>query len=161
MNGELDYLSVGLSLWGIIQQFIKFHSIHSTIYSFPTMLNTENNIRTFVFLFAICQCLYSPLPTANSKTYVTDSQHRHYIDGLVQDCSISIDDTLEILQSCIKPSTYPPPFLRVTPPIHHDIITSHPETEWLAVFQCNFDGHELLSDKGSVTVPWVRPRHVK
>ena len=29
-----------------------------------------------------------------------------YIDGLVQDCSISIADALEILQSYIKPSTY-------------------------------------------------------
>ena len=27
-----------------------------------------------------------------------------YIDGLVQDCSISIANVLEILQSCIKPS---------------------------------------------------------
>ena len=27
-----------------------------------------------------------------------------YIDGLVQDCSISIANALEILQSCIKPS---------------------------------------------------------
>ena len=27
-----------------------------------------------------------------------------YIDGLVQDCSISIANTLEILQSCAKPS---------------------------------------------------------
>ena len=26
-----------------------------------------------------------------------------YIDGLVQDCSISIADTVEILQSCTKP----------------------------------------------------------
>ena len=29
-----------------------------------------------------------------------------YIDGLVQDCSISIANTLEILQSCTKPLTY-------------------------------------------------------
>ena len=28
------------------------------------------------------------------------------INGLVQDCSISIADTLEILQSCSKPSIY-------------------------------------------------------
>ena len=27
-----------------------------------------------------------------------------YIDGLVQDCSISIANALEILQSCTKPS---------------------------------------------------------
>ena len=30
-----------------------------------------------------------------------------YIDGLVQDCSISIANALEILQSCPKPSIYP------------------------------------------------------
>ena len=30
--------------------------------------------------------------------------HHHLIDGLVQDCSISIANALEILQSCIKPS---------------------------------------------------------
>ena len=28
-----------------------------------------------------------------------------YIDGLVQDCSISVADALEIMQSCTKPST--------------------------------------------------------
>ena len=31
--------------------------------------------------------------------YITDA----YINGSVQDCSISIADTLEILQSCTKP----------------------------------------------------------
>ena len=30
----------------------------------------------------------------------------HDIDGLVQDCSISIANILEILQSCTKPSIY-------------------------------------------------------
>ena len=29
-----------------------------------------------------------------------------HIDGLVQDCSISIANALEILQSCIKPSIW-------------------------------------------------------
>ena len=29
-----------------------------------------------------------------------------YIDGLAQDCSISIANALEILQSCTKPSIY-------------------------------------------------------
>ena len=29
-----------------------------------------------------------------------------YVDGLVQDCSISIANALEILQSCTKPSIY-------------------------------------------------------
>ena len=33
---------------------------------------------------------------------------RHHIDGLVQDCSISIANTLEKLQSCTKPSIYIP-----------------------------------------------------
>ena len=28
------------------------------------------------------------------------------VDGLVQDCSVSIADTLEILQSCTKPSMF-------------------------------------------------------
>ena len=36
---------------------------------------------------------------------VTAMQYRQagYINGLVQDCSISIANTLEILQSCTKP----------------------------------------------------------
>ena len=29
-----------------------------------------------------------------------------YIDGLAQDCSNSIADVLELLQSCAKPSMY-------------------------------------------------------
>ena len=32
--------------------------------------------------------------------------HEHYIDGLVRNCSISIANALEILQSCTKPSNY-------------------------------------------------------
>ena len=31
---------------------------------------------------------------------------KHYIDSLVQDCSISIANALEILQSCSKPALY-------------------------------------------------------
>ena len=34
-----------------------------------------------------------------------------YIDGLAQDCSISIANALEMLQSCTKPSIYAPPNL--------------------------------------------------
>ena len=37
---------------------------------------------------------------------VTDGTFDFHIDGLVQDCSISIANTLEILQSCTKPSIY-------------------------------------------------------
>ena len=33
-------------------------------------------------------------------------QSREYIDGLVQDCSNSIANALELLQSCTKPLTY-------------------------------------------------------
>ena len=36
-----------------------------------------------------------------------------YIDGLVQDCSISITNELEILQFCTKPSIYGIKRLRV------------------------------------------------
>ena len=35
-----------------------------------------------------------------------------YIDGLVRDCSISIANALEILQSCTGPSIYCPMSLR-------------------------------------------------
>ena len=35
-----------------------------------------------------------------------DFFYKKYIDGLVQDCSISIADALEILQPCPKPSIY-------------------------------------------------------
>ena len=48
--------------------------------------------------------------TLISKFESTISRHllllMMYIDGLVQDCSISIANALEILQSCIKPSIY-------------------------------------------------------
>ena len=33
-------------------------------------------------------------------------ESNHNIDGLVQDCSNSIANALELLQSCTKPSTY-------------------------------------------------------
>ena len=36
----------------------------------------------------------------------TDEQHLADIDGLVQYCSISIANALDILQSCTKPSMY-------------------------------------------------------
>ena len=31
---------------------------------------------------------------------------RYHIDGLVQDCSLSIAKALEMLESCIKPSMF-------------------------------------------------------
>ena len=31
---------------------------------------------------------------------------KHHFDGLVQDCSNSISNALELLQSCTKPSIY-------------------------------------------------------
>ena len=34
------------------------------------------------------------------------SAHKWSVDGLVQDCSISIVNALKILQSCTKPSIY-------------------------------------------------------
>ena len=39
--------------------------------------------------------------TLNSEMF-----ERHQIDGLVQDCSNSIANALELLQSCIKPSKW-------------------------------------------------------
>ena len=38
-------------------------------------------------------------------TFKPDSGRRH-INGLVQDCSYSIANALELLQSCTKPSIY-------------------------------------------------------
>ena len=35
-----------------------------------------------------------------------DTLHKGYIDGLVQDCSNSIANALELLQSCTKPSIW-------------------------------------------------------
>ena len=34
-----------------------------------------------------------------------------YIDGLAQDCSNSIANALELLQSCVKPSIFTHPFI--------------------------------------------------
>ena len=42
----------------------------------------------------------------NSHFYFRNSNQRNYIDGLVQDCSISIANALDILQSSIRPSMY-------------------------------------------------------
>ena len=39
-----------------------------------------------------------------------------HIDDLVRDCSISIANALEILQSCTKPSIYPQPYTPVGTP---------------------------------------------
>ena len=43
-------------------------------------------------------------------------ERRKYIDGLVQDCSNSIANALELLQSCTKPSIYA--FANITTPAH-------------------------------------------
>ena len=40
---------------------------------------------------------------------------RCHIDGLVQDCSISIANALELLQSCTKPSIWPIFLMEVIP----------------------------------------------
>ena len=41
------------------------------------------------------------------KSLFSTARYRlSYIDGLVQDCNISIANALEMLQSCTKPSTY-------------------------------------------------------
>ena len=40
----------------------------------------------------------------NTEYKVLSNIVRHYFDGLVQDCSISIANALEILQFCTKPS---------------------------------------------------------
>ena len=39
-----------------------------------------------------------------------DSVQRDHIEGLVQDCSNSIANALELQQSCTKPSIYPVDF---------------------------------------------------
>ena len=58
-------------------------------------------------------CCFSQIKIM-TEILATDSQqeviayiiHEAYIDGLMQDCSNSIANTLELLQSCTKPSTY-------------------------------------------------------
>ena len=37
---------------------------------------------------------------------ITTISSKDYVDGLVQDCSNPIANTLELLQSCTKPSIY-------------------------------------------------------
>ena len=49
-----------------------------------------------MFFFYFVQILY----------FVSSLQEQHYLDGLLQDCSITIADALEILQSCTEPSVY-------------------------------------------------------
>ena len=38
--------------------------------------------------------------------FMTELDYIDFIDGLVQDCSNSIDNAMELLQSCAKPSIY-------------------------------------------------------
>ena len=39
------------------------------------------------------------------QKYISRKDHYDYIDGLVQDCSNSIANAMELLQSCTKPLT--------------------------------------------------------
>ena len=43
-------------------------------------------------------------PVAGEIWHESTKMHAKHFDGLVQDCSISIANALEILQSCTKPS---------------------------------------------------------
>ena len=57
---------------------------------------------TILPVWAWALALYFCLPVGG--LIVTKVASYQYIDGLAQDCSISIANTLEILQSCTKPS---------------------------------------------------------
>ena len=59
-----------------------------------------NSPRQFLFLPAIVHRKTTTL------CYVYLNKQVYYIDGLVQDCSNSIANALELLQSCTKPSIY-------------------------------------------------------
>ena len=54
-----------------------------------------------------CQLCYSLCSQITKNNSVANDLtcHEAHVDGLVQDCSISIANTLGILQSCIKPPT--------------------------------------------------------
>ena len=50
--------------------------------------------------------LMSHFEDLTSLTMTLETVYINQIDGLVQDCSNSIVDALELLQSCTKPSKY-------------------------------------------------------
>ena len=52
---------------------------------------------------------------ALQTTWPLNSVAFHYIDGLVQDCSNSIANALELLQSSTKPSIWKLPSLHIMP----------------------------------------------
>ena len=47
--------------------------------------------------------IYGNLPTWKDGLYIETGHIYFYNNGLVQDCSISIANAMEILQSCTKP----------------------------------------------------------
>ena len=50
--------------------------------------------------------IYASLSLNELTLYMLYLLQRTYVDGLMQDCSISIANTLEILQFCTKPLNY-------------------------------------------------------
>ena len=55
--------------------------------------------------FAAFLITWTPKPRNKDHLLLTACVSHSHVDGFVQDCSISIANALEILQSCIKPST--------------------------------------------------------
>ena len=71
------------------------------------MISQGALITTLMLTFDLFSTIYRDLimaPTVLPKTPLPCCHTGEQIDGLVQDCSISSANALEILQSCIKPS---------------------------------------------------------
>ena len=71
-----------------------------------TNIDLSSEMFTGIHLRTISQEMLMNL-TRNMCSEITLSNYYH-IDGFVQDCSNSIANALELLQSCTKPSIYRP-----------------------------------------------------
>ena len=109
-----DFNGLGRDNWKTKREPLKFWDLLCHIF----YSNFEKTFEPDVFNVS-CQTAFqwsyrNSLMTCNHRVWCLQATnhylvqywtkpHKHHIGGLVQDCSISIANTLEILQSCIKP----------------------------------------------------------
>ena len=96
----------------------------------------------------------------------------HHIDGLVQDCSNSIANALELLQSCTKPSTFTMVWARNIKPTHAYTGTHHGHysdvtvgmmasqiTSFTIVYSPVYSGADQRKHQSSASLAFVRGIH--
>ena len=76
---------------------VHTYSIHN---NYVAKLNCSYR-NTFIRMIAFIQIIWYP-----DFIWYPDTFDNSYVDGLMQDCNNSIANTLELLQSCTKPSIF-------------------------------------------------------